>query len=151
MNEPKPLSELFPEVVQELVQRRLDAMRPTVIALPWQLPPLSMNDSGQHWATRAKKVRDVRETACWLVRAAKLGSHQRARIELHYQPKVNRRRDSPNLAATAKPLIDGCVDAHLVPDDTDRHVEGGWPVIHDPVPGEAGRMWLEITILGDPK
>jgi crossover junction endodeoxyribonuclease RusA len=89
----------------------------TRIELPWSKPPLSLNDRG-HWAPRSAVIAEVRGG-----------------------------RDSDNLAATYKPVVDGCVDAWLVPDDTDRYVERGWPLIHDPVPGEPGRMWLEITIL----
>jgi len=145
MTEPKRLSELLPDVLNHLIELQENRV-PTHIELPWSMPPLSMNDRG-HWAPRSSRIRSVRETGCWLTRNAKLGSHQRVRIELHYQPKVRRGRDSDNLAATYKPLVDGCTDAGLVPDDTDVHVERGWPTIHDPIPGEAGRMWLEITIL----
>lgn len=146
MSEPKRLSELLPDVLNHLIELQ-EKRVPTHIELPWSMPPLSMNDSVSHWAPKAKRVAQVRETAGWLVRNAHLGSHQRVRIELHYQPKVRRNRDSDNLAATYKPCVDGCTDANLFPDDTDEHVERGWPVIHDPIPGEAGRMWLEITIL----
>jgi crossover junction endodeoxyribonuclease RusA len=120
--------------------------RKHVIELPWSMPPLSMNDRG-HWAPRASRIAQVRETGYWLAKNAKMGSHQRVRIELHYRPKAHRGRDSDNLAATYKPLVDGITDAHLVPDDTDRYVERDWPKIHEPIPGEAGRLWLEITIL----
>lgn len=145
MTEPKRLSELLPDALNHLInlqERHLS----TRVELPWSKPPLSLNDRG-HWAPRSAVIAEVRAAAGWAVKAAKLGSHQRVRIDLHYQPKVRRGRDSDNLAATYKPVVDGCVDAWLVADDTDRYVERGWPLIHDPVPGEPGRMWLEITIL----
>ena len=120
------------------------------IDLPWKKPPLSMNDRDAHWAVKARKIAEVRETACWLVRAEKLGRHDRVRIELHYQPRTAHGRDSDNLAATYKPLVDGAVtDAGLAPDDTDVHVERGWPVIHPPVKGEPGSMWLVIEVLDE--
>lgn len=116
------------------------------IDLPWDRPPLSLNDRGSHWAVKARKVAEVRQATAWLVRQARLGRFERVRIELHYQPKTRRGRDSDNLAATYKACVDGAVgDAGLVPDDTDVHVERGWPVIHEPVAGEPGRLWLVIS------
>lgn len=119
----------------------------TRIDLPWSRPPLNLNDRG-HWAPRAKKIADVRATGAWLARTAHLGRHERVRIALHYQPATRRARDEENLVATLKPLVDGLVtDAGLCVDDTDAHVRREMPVIHPPVPGERGRMWLVITPL----
>lgn len=117
------------------------------IDLPWSRLPLSMNDRG-HWAPRARKIRQVRDTACWLTRAAHLGRCSRVRVELHYQPAVRRGRDSDNLATLFKVCVDGaCIDSGLVPDDTDRYVERVWPTIHPVVRGEPGRLWMVVTVL----
>lgn len=121
-----------------------------VIELPWIVPPLSLNDR-HHWAKKAKKVRMIRQTAGWLTKAANLGTCDRVRVQLHYQPAVRRNRDSDNLAATYKPCVDGvCLDAGLVADDTDEHVVRGWPTIHAPIKGEPGRMWLIVEVLDPP-
>jgi crossover junction endodeoxyribonuclease RusA len=118
------------------------------IDLPWSLPPLSMNDRG-HWAPKARKVREVREAGCWLARQAKLGRSRKVRFELHYQPAVKRRADGPNLMATQKPLVDGLVDAGVIPDDTAEFLVEAMPTIHEPVKGEPGRMWLVVTVLDE--
>lgn len=121
-----------------------------VIELPWSKPPLSMNDR-DHWAKKAKKVRNVRQTTAWLAKAANLGRHELVRVQLHYRPATRRNRDSDNIAATYKPCVDGvCLDAGLVADDTDEHVVRGWPTIHAPIKGEPGRMWLVVEVLDTP-
>jgi crossover junction endodeoxyribonuclease RusA len=116
--------------------------------LPWTRPPLSLNDRGVYWAAKARKVREVREAAYFLARSANIGQHERVRIELHYRPATVRGRDSDNLVATYKPCVDGVItDAKAAPDDTDAHVERVFPVIHESVKGEPGRMWLVIRPL----
>lgn len=51
--------------------------------------------------------------------------HDRVRIVVTYRFPDLRRRDVGNLYPyVAKPLIDGLVDARVVPDDDDRHVIG---------------------------
>ena len=118
------------------------------IELPWAKPPLNLNDR-RHWAAHSQIVRDVRTVASWRARQARIGRHDRIRIELHYLPKTRRTRDEDNLVATLKPLVDGLRDAGVVPDDTKRYVERVWPVIHDPAPGRPGEMWLVITALAE--
>lgn len=114
------------------------------INLGWGKPPLNMNDR-HHWARKARLVAEVRETAGWAVRAANIGRHQRVKIELHYQPRTVRGRDSDNLAATYKPCVDACVDAGVIPDDTDEFVSRDWPTIHPAA--ASGRVWLVVTVL----
>lgn len=117
------------------------------IDLPWAVPPLSANDRGAHWAKRARKIREVREATYWLAKQAKVPASQRVQVELHYQPKVRRRRDNENLAPTAKACTDGLVDAGVVPDDADEFVQRYGPVIHPVVKGEPGRLWMVVTVL----
>lgn len=51
--------------------------------------------------------------------------HDRVRIEVWYRFPDKRRRDVGNLYPyVAKPLVDGLVDAKVIPDDDDRHVIG---------------------------
>lgn len=116
------------------------------LELPWQTPPLNLNDRG-HWAPRARKVAAVRSTAAWLARQAGVGRHGRVRIELHYQPAARRRADAPNLIATQKPIVDGLVDAGVVRDDTAEFVDEVMPVIHEPVKGQPGALWLIVSVL----
>lgn len=112
----------------------------------WTKPPLNLNDR-LHWAAKARRVRYVRSTAAWLARQAQVGRHDRVRIELHYQPAARRRADAPNLIATQKPIVDGLVDAGLIGDDTAEFVDEVMPVIHEPVKGQPGALWLVVEIL----
>lgn len=51
--------------------------------------------------------------------------HQRARIVLTVRYPTRHRRDVGNLYEyVAKPVVDGLVDAHLLPDDDDTHLVG---------------------------
>lgn len=116
-----------------------------ILELPWRTPPLTDNER-LHWRQRAALVRDIRTRTAWLARAAKLprdATH--VTVGLHYQQPNWIRRDAGNLMGTHKPALDGLVDYGLIPDDTGRYVTERMPVLHDPVKGEPGRLWLEIT------
>lgn len=135
------------------------------IELPWSAPPISMNDSGISRGAamaRAAKIREIRETMTVLARQANLPRGVAfATITLHYQPRNNAPRDSINLSALVKALVDGLKPPKLVktkrghnvhagygfvPEDDTRYVSTPESVIHEAVPGVAkGRMWLEIT------
>ncbi|TDP29814.1 crossover junction endodeoxyribonuclease RusA [Nocardia ignorata] len=126
------------------------------IALPWSAPLLSMNDRGYTRGAamaKAAKIRELRQTMVALAIHHNLPRGLLyATVCLHYQPRDRRRRDTDNLTATAKPLYDGLasggktlVGYGLVPDDTPEFMAKNEPVIHAPVKGEGGRMWLEIT------
>jgi len=119
------------------------------IDLPWKKPPLSMNDKGMHWAVKARKIREVRDTATWLARQARIAACGRIRVQLHYRPATKRRADPANLIATQKPLLDGLVDAGVVADDNPEFVDELMPIIHPPVKGEPGSMWLVIEVLDE--
>lgn len=101
------------------------------LVMPWRTPPLSLNQRMHHYA-RARVVRDVRDTAGWLARAARIPRAERVRVELRYTPRARRRRDADNLVALLKPLVDALVDAGVVADDDDEHVERTMPVITAP-------------------
>jgi hypothetical protein len=85
-----------------------------------------------HHHARARVVADVRHTAGWLARAARIPRADRVRVELRYTPRTRRTRDADNLVALLKPLVDGLVDAGVVADDDDEHVERLMPVIAAP-------------------
>ena len=51
--------------------------------------------------------------------------HQRVRMTMTFRFPDQRRRDCHNLYGfVIKPLVDGCVDGRLLPDDDDRHLVG---------------------------
>ncbi|WP_245558119.1 hypothetical protein [Nocardia thailandica] len=126
------------------------------IDLPWTRPLLSMNDRGYTRGAamaKAAKIREIRQTTVALAVHADLPRGlDYVTVQLHYQPRDKRRRDTDNLTATAKPIYDGLAAGGknfagygLVPDDTPGYMGKPEPVIHPPVKGEGGRMWLEIT------
>ncbi|MGB3483991.1 MAG: hypothetical protein WBB07_17465 [Mycobacterium sp.] len=108
------------------------------IDLPWKRPPLSSNQR-LHWAKKACITREIRQAAALLSRNAPRA--ERLVITLHYRPRDRRRRDRGNLYPTVKALVDGIVDAGVVPDDDTEHVSTPEPVIHEP--GEAA-LWLVL-------
>jgi len=84
---------------------------------------VSANDR-MHWREKARRTATLRS----LGRAA---VHWSSSVEEHgcctltvtvTYPPLARRRDASNLAPTVKGLLDGCVDAGLLPDDNDRIV-----------------------------
>lgn len=76
--------------------------------------------------------------------------HQRARIVITVRFPDLRRRDVSNLYPyVAKPIVDGLVDARLIPDDDDKHVIGP-DLRRDPERGPH-RITIHIHDLGDPR
>lgn len=120
--------------------------------LPYTAVPLSMNSrpgvSRNAMFARARTIAEIRRDAGLLALAAGIPRLQRFSAELHYEPRDNRRRDTLNLAATLKPLVDGLVDAGVCDDDDTKHYVGKEPVIHPARKGHTGRMWLIVTDLG---
>lgn len=114
------------------------------ILLPWQRPLIHANQRLNRFE-HARKVAEVRQAAGWLVRAAKLGSHQQVTIGLEWRPKTRRKRDgNENLWPLIKALVDGAVlDAGLAPEDTPEHVTRTAPVLLEPDRDTAG-MWLVV-------
>lgn len=81
-------------------------------------------DVQRHWRTIARDVAHqayghADEGQTW---------HQRVRILITYRFPDRRRHDTGNLYSyVAKPIVDGLVDARVVPDDDDLHVQGPDP------------------------
>lgn len=92
-----------------------------------------------HWRTLA------RDTALAAYGHAEEGQswHRRARITITVRFPDKRRHDTPNLYSYVfKPIVDGLVDARVLPDDDDLHVIGPDPR-RDP---ERGPHRIVITI-----
>lgn len=92
---------------------------------------LSANDK-IHWAARSRLTKQLRQWGYLLGRegegVARLGLRH-ARVEMEFAYPDRRRRDRSNLAPTVKALMDGLIDAGLLPDDADRFLDGPHTVI----------------------
>lgn len=74
----------------------------------------------------ARIRRDLRSRTVMYARAAGLVKGlQRVRVFMRFHWHApNRRRDVGNWMPTAKPIVDGLVDYGLVPDDSNKYLEG---------------------------
>ena len=111
---------------------------------------LSANDK-VHWAVRARLTKQLRQWGYLLGRegegVARLGlTHARVEFEFAYPDR--RRRDRSNLALTVKAIMDGLIDAGLLPDDSDRFLDGPHTVIADHLAGKRlGVHLYEVQVL----
>ena len=71
----------------------------------------------------------VRESAVWLVKQAGIPACARVRVRLVWMVSDKRRRDPSNVMPTQKAVVDGLVDAGVVPDDTPEFVVEDMPVL----------------------
>lgn len=92
---------------------------------------LTMNDRC-HPMERARRTRQLRHWGYLLGRegrgVARL-SLVRARVVFEVAYPDQRRRDRHNLAPTIKALVDGLIDAGLLPDDDDQHLDGPYTIV----------------------
>lgn len=108
-------------------------------------PPLRDNDR-KHWAIKARETAKLRTLSWALAIDYRIPPLERARIVLHWQPATKRRRDQLSIAPTLKPLVDGLVDAGVLPDDDSEHAELSCCI--EPV-GAHAAMWLVVTDLSE--
>lgn len=105
----------------------------------------------KHWAGRARLTKHLRQWGYLLGRegegVARLGlTHARVEFEFAYPDR--RRRDRSNLAPTVKALMDGLIDAGLLPDDADRFLDGPHTVIAGHLAGKQLNIPLyEVRVL----
>lgn len=104
-------------------------MRQWVIELPWATPPLSLNAGyGNHYA-RARKVKEVRQTAGLLARKAGIPRGlERIEVQIIWYVPDRKRRDTDNVVPTLKAVCDGLTHHGRRTYPTD------WPVVPDDVP-----------------
>lgn len=127
------------------------------IVLPWQSPPLSMNDRGVSRGAmyaKANEVTNIRQSVMFLLRRHRVPTAARfVDVQLHYLPLDNRRRDTDNAIATLKPVCDAIAagtKSHpgygLVEDDTPAFMGKPEPIIYHHPKGQQPRMWLTLSI-----
>lgn len=113
--------------------------------LSFSRPPLNQNDR-MHWAKKARIVKAARFESRMRAKSMRLPAAKNSiTVQFCYQPRDNRRRDPGNLTATSKPIVDGLVDAGIVPDDCPPYVRELMPEILPAVKGEPAKCWLTIS------
>lgn len=116
----------------------------TTIVLEPPCAFINANDRLHHHA-KAKLTKAWRELvpeAIWVNPRCK-PKHQRARVKVSIRFPTNHRRDVGNLYPTAKAILDGLVDAGVLPDDNDKHVIG--PDMRREYPNGPSRVTVTIT------
>lgn len=116
--------------------------RTWVVELPSGVPLLNANQR-LHRTRRAKLTRGLR-TASRLF-AAEVPALRRAHVVVEYRPPDYGRRDVHNLFPSAKAVVDGLVDACVLPDDSDDYLIGPDLRVGEVV--EGGQLVLHITEL----
>lgn len=110
---------------------------------------LTANDK-PHWARRAALTKQLRRWGYLLGREGQGVARlhlTRARVEFEFTYPDRRRRDRSNLAPTVKALMDGMIDAGLLPDDADRYLDGPHTVIADrPAARRIGVPMYEVRV-----
>ena len=100
-----------------------------------------------HWASVAARRRELRRWAAHLAAATRAPRLGRARVTATVRLSSHGRRDPLNWAPTVKPLLDGLVDAGVLPDDDAAHLEGPY-LTTDPTrsPRRLGRATTTIVL-----
>lgn len=131
------------------------------IPLPWSKPPLSLNDGGatrQAMFSKAKRIQEVRATIVRLMDYHQVPkAAEYARVQLHYLPADNRRRDTDNCVATLKPICDAIAAGTekspgygVVEDDTPVFMAKPEPIIYHRPPKTPPKLWLTLQIWNHP-
>lgn len=101
--------------------------QPWVIEMPIPKPfrdNLLNANQRRHWSHRQRLTKVWRESTAWRARGASVPRLNRARIVVEFSFGDHQRRDVSNYQPTAKAIVDGLIDAGLLPDDNDRHLIG---------------------------
>ncbi len=119
----------------------------------WVLPVavdtrMTANDR-LHWRRRAELTARWRRCGWVYAKQARIPALTRAHILIEWLPPDRRRRDPANAAPMGKALVDGIVDAGVLPDDSAQFLDGpdyrlGPPA--DQVWRVPGRAALRVTI-----
>ena len=115
------------------------------IRLPYERPPLNLNQSWAHFAAKAKVVKEVRLTAGLLFRSNRIPPLTKARIRMEWVVPDRRARDTDNTVLTLKPVADAMVDVGILHDDTPQYISKDETIITY----EKGVKALYVTITED--
>lgn len=120
------------------------------IVLPYSKPPLSLNDR-RVWQAKWRADQAVKTTVWLMLRPQHIPPLARCSVQLEYQPRDDRRRDTDNLLGTGKVIYDSVVQAGIVPDDTPQYMAKPEPRILPKGPAfnaQGHRMRLVIEEIG---
>jgi crossover junction endodeoxyribonuclease RusA len=95
----------------------------TVIHLAISRDVLLTSNMRLHWATKARHTKTIRDMAWIMCMHPKRAHLSAATCDVVVTWPDKRRRDAENIQPTAKAAIDGCVDAGLLTDDSDRYLK----------------------------
>lgn len=99
-------------------------LRVYTIELPAGLELLTLNQR-LAWQVQRAHARAIRQAAMICARNAKLPQLDRVHIYCWIRPKpLTRTRDASNWSLSAKPAVDGLVDAKVLINDDNEHVTG---------------------------
>jgi len=101
-----------------------------------------------HWATKARHTKVIRDMAYVMATHPKRQLMPTATLEVVVKWGNRRARDAANIEPTAKAAIDGCVDAGLLTDDSQRYLKHvGYSIAEDThnTPGVACYLELRFT------
>lgn len=122
-------------------------MKQWAVQLPFRKPPLSANQR-MHWAVKARTTKEIRQASMLALRAEGVPPCKRVRVRLLWAVSDKRRRDPSNMMPTQKAVVDGMVDAGVVPDDTPEFVVEEMPRL---MMVEKGREGVIFQVIGDVK
>lgn len=128
------------------------------IELPWSKPPLSMNDAspasrGAVYGRAAAK-REIQETLHLLGRRLRMPEGKRyLLVQMNYRVPDRRRRDTDNVTASSKPLMDALAGGSkripglgIVEDDTPYFMGKPEPILWPPERGRQGKLWVDLWV-----
>jgi crossover junction endodeoxyribonuclease RusA len=99
----------------------------TTFIFDWKSPPLHLNQRWKHWAIKARAIKDVR--SLMHAKARHIPELDRIDVHLVWVVATKHRRDGINSTPTLKALVDGLVDAEVIPDDTPEYLSDHIPEI----------------------
>jgi hypothetical protein len=91
--------------------------------LDWQKTRISANDR-QHFHGKSPHTATWRQLTEASAQLQGIEPLDWARLVVYVRFPDNRRREASNLQPTAKAIVDGIIDAKLLPDDRDEHADG---------------------------
>lgn len=102
-----------------------------VLRVDGERPVTSNEVRSQHWRKVQPRLANFRGAGGLLARELGIPACEQIAVRLYAYPPDKRRRDASNLMPTMKAMVDGLVDAGVVPDDTAAFVVEEMPRLLD--------------------